>query len=511
VMRDSCRALGPAHTDGRPIAAAHAPVRPRTLKGLVLYFGAFALLVSSFTSTATQARAAPGSFADLAEKLVPAVVNISTTQTVSAGETGPQTPFPPGSPFEEFFKDFFERQRPEGRRPLRRATSLGSGFIIDPEGIVVTNNHVIDEADEITVILQDGTRLPAEVVGRDVKIDIAVLKIEPKEPLTAIVWGDSEAARVGDWVLAIGNPFGLGGTVTAGIISARKRDINAGPYDAFIQTDAAINRGNSGGPLFNMNGEVIGINTAIISPSGGSAGIGFAVPTTLAKRSIDQIRKFGHTRRGWLGVNIQKVTDELAEGLGLDKPKGALVAGVRENSPAEAAGIQPGDVIVSFDGKDVPEMRALPLIVAETEVGAKVKVEVWRKGQLRTLEVTIGELEEAEKVAAASGGSLGKPARDVVTLGMKLAEITPALRERFELSDEAEGVVVTAVDEEGAAAEKGLRPGDVIVEVAQEEVATPADVVAKVEEVEKSNRKSVLLLVRRGTDLRFVAVRIEAG
>ena len=323
--------------------------------------------------------------------------------------------FPPGSPFEEFFKDFFERQRPGGNgdndeggnRPTRRVFSLGSGFVVDPSGIVITNNHVIAEADEITVIFSDNTRRKAEVLGRDAKTDLAVLQLK-QEPgdgeLPFVTLGDSDKSRVGDWVMAIGNPFGLGGSVTAGIISARSRNINAGPYDDFIQTDASINRGNSGGPLFNMDGEVIGVNTAIFSPSGGSVGIGFSIASNLAKPVIEQLREYGKTRRGWLGVRIQPVTDEIAESLALDEPRGALVASVFEPGPAAEAGFEPGDVILKFDGQEVPIVRALPRIVAETGIGKAVAVEVWRKGKMVTLSVKIGELKEDEVAALAAGG-----------------------------------------------------------------------------------------------------------
>jgi serine protease Do len=344
---------------------------------------------------AALARPAPDGFADLAARLLPAVVNISTTQTVKTAErggerSGPDMPqFPPGSPFEQFFHDFFEHGLPKGERPEilpRHATSLGSGFVVDPAGYIVTNNHVIADADEITVILHDNTSLKAQVVGRDTKTD---------KPLTAVSWGDSDKSRVGDWVLAIGNPFGLGGSVTAGILSARQRDINSGPYDDFLQTDAPINRGNSGGPMFNMDGQVIGINTAIYSPSGGSIGIGFAIPSTLAKAVVSELRtESDHTvHRGWLGVRIQAVTGEIAESLGLDKPRGALVASVTDNGPAETAGIQPGDVVLSFDGKPVDDMRHLPRLVAETPVNKKVPVTVWRKRKETSLEVKVGKLD----------------------------------------------------------------------------------------------------------------------
>ena len=457
----------------------------------------------------------PDSFADLAAKLSPAVVNISTTQKVKAREGGGgqfDFQFPPGSPFEEFFKEFFERNRPQQKQPgpRRRVTSLGSGFVIGADGLVVTNNHVIADADQITVTFNDGNKLEAKILGKDTKTDLALLKVEAKHKLPAVSFGNSDMARVGDWVVAIGNPFGLGGTVTAGIISARSRDINAGPYDDFIQTDASINRGNSGGPLFNLDGEVIGINTAIFSPSGGSVGIGFAIPSALASNVIDQLSKFGRTKRGWLGVRIQTVTDEIAEGLGLSEPRGALVAGVAEKGPAADASIQQGDVILKFDGKDVGEMRTLPRIVAETEIGKPVDVEIWRKGKIARIKVKIGELEESEeqKVAAADAKD-PESVREVETLGMKLSQLTPELRKKFNLEEASEGVVVVDVGSDSAAAEKGIRPGDVIVEVAQEEVESPQDVEKKVSAVQKSERKSVLLLIERGGDLRFVAVRLE--
>ncbi len=466
-----------------------------------------AMVAGFMTSSGAFAGAAPENFADLAEKLLPAVVNISTTQRIE-GRVGPELPqLPPGSPFEEFFKEFFERnQPPQGRR---RATSLGSGFIIDPDGYVVTNNHVIQEADEITVITHDNRRLEAKLVGRDRKTDLAVLKVEAGGELPSVRFGDSDATRVGDWIIAIGNPFGLGGTVTAGIISARGRDINAGPYDDFLQTDASINRGNSGGPMFNMNGEVIGINTAIFSPTGSSVGIGFAIPSATAEPVIDQLLESGEVRRGWLGVHIQTVTEELAETLGLDRPRGALVASVIEGGPAEQAGVKPGDVIVEFADREVEEMRRLPRIVAETPVGRDVAVVVWRdRGETR-LSVAVGELKAEETVVASRTESGETTNKDI---GLSLSEVTPALRERFELEEDAKGVVITDVDASGPAADKNLRPGDVIVEVSQEEVASPRDLAAKVEKARSAGQKSVLLLVesKRG-GLRFVALRIEKG
>jgi len=468
------------------------------------------------------ARPAHDGFADLAEKLLPSVVNISTTQTLKPDKKGersaPGKPqFPPGSPFEEFFKDFFDKNGQHGDRPQvkpRKATSLGSGFVIDPSGYIVTNNHVISEADEITVILQDDTNLKAELVGRDSKTDVAVLRVKTDKPLVATSWGDSDKARVGDLVLAIGNPFGLGGSVTAGILSARQRDIQSGPYDDFLQTDAAINRGNSGGPMFNMDGEVIGINTAIYSPSGGSIGIGFAIPSNLAKQvAAELVREPDHTvHRGWLGVRIQAVTDEIAESLGLDKPKGALVASVNDNGPAQNGGIQPGDVILTFDGKPVTDMRHLPRLVAETPVDKSVPVTVWRKRKETPLHVKVGKLDETEQVSAKEAPKKA-PAKDdaptVSALGLTLANISPEMKEKFSLADDSKGVVVVDVAKDSPAAEKGLKAGDVIVEAAQEEIKSAGQVVGKIDDAKKAGRKSILLLVERQGDLRFVAVRLD--
>ena len=494
---------------GRPVKVeAGAPARrtvPWPLAGLV----ALAVMAAP---AAAQAKVAPESFADLASKLLPSVVNISTTQTLE-GRGGVEMPqLPPGSPFEEFFREFFERNRPQQRQ--RKVTSLGSGFIVDSSGYIVTNNHVIQDADEITVALQDDTRLKAEVVGRDPKTDVAVLKVKPTGKLTAVRFGDSDKARVGDWVVAIGNPFGLGGSVTAGIISARNRDINSGPYDDYIQTDASINRGNSGGPLFNLDGEVIGIATAIFSPSGGSVGIGFAVPSATAHPVIEQLIKHGQVRRGWLGVHIQAVTEEIAETLGLKQAKGALVASVIKDGPAEKGDIKAGDVILRFDGTEVPEMRKLPRIVAKTDVNKTVDVVVWRNSEKVILSVAVGELEEREaKVASRSRGGKkgGKAAQKIEALGLTVAKVTANLREHYSLDKDAKGVVVTAVDEGGAAAEKGIRPGDVIAEISQEEIVTPADIVAGIKDARKSGRKSVLLLVEGKGGLRFIALRIAAG
>lgn len=472
--------------------------------------------VPSAPALARQAQIGPD-FADLAERLLPSVVNVSTTQTLDdnrqLGHDFPQ--FPPGSPFEEFFRDFFDRRGDGQNTPPRRATSLGSGFIVDAEdGYIVTNNHVIKDADEITVTLHDDTTVTAEVVGRDEKTDVAVLQVKTDVPLTAVSFGDSDRIRVGDWVMAIGNPFGLGGTVTAGIVSARARDIQAGPYDDFLQTDASINRGNSGGPMFDLDGEVIGINTAIFSPSGGSVGIGFAIPSNLAKPVIDQLIKFGRTRRGWLGVRIQTVTPEIAESLGLADARGALVASVTPGGPAEDSGIEAGDVILSFNGQEVPEMRRLPRIVAETDVGEMVPVTVWRDGRSRTIDVTLGELEKAEESGLLDGSRPtqephGAPSQEFDQLGLRLSAITPELRREYNLRESARGVVVTGVIQGSPAAEKLIRPGDVIVEVSQEEVTSPAEIAAKIEEARTVNKTSILMLVDRDGDLRFVGLSLK--
>jgi serine protease Do len=507
------------------VAATRAPARALARAFSAPIFWTISVLVAAVAvgsvSMAGAARAATGpeDFADMADALVPAVVNISTAQVAEPGAS-PFPRFPPGSPFQEFFKDFFERRGEKGEKedkgeepeqqPRPRATSLGSGFVIDPDGYIVTNNHVIADADEITVIFSDDTTLKAVLIGRDPKTDLALLKVDSEKPLVAVEWGDSDAARVGHWVLAIGNPFGLGSTVTAGIISARARDINAGPFDDYLQTDAAINRGNSGGPLFNMDSQVIGINTAIYSPSGGSVGIGFSVPANLAKNVIHQLREFGETRRGWLGVRIQTVTEDLAESLGLDDARGALVASVTEGSPAADGGLRVGDVVVRFNGRDVTTMRRLPRIVAETRIGEVVEVDLWRDRRLVTVEVEIGRLDESDVKVASARPPADKPAvADVPELGLTLSAITPELREKFELGENVNGVMVVRVKTDSMAAKKGIRPGDVIVEVGQEEVSTPEDVIAKVGEQRAQNKNTVLLLLDRKGDLQFIAVRLE--
>ncbi len=479
-------------------------------------------IVLASTGAPAVAKPAPDGFADLAEKLLPGVVNIASTQIIKpgAGEDGgmPDLPFPPGSPMEKFFKDFMDRNHPGegGGAPSegRKSQSLGSGFVIDPSGYIVTNNHVIEGADEIKVILQDNTTLKAKLIGRDERVDVALLKVEPEKPLVAVPWGDSDKARVGDWVIAVGNPFGLGGTVTAGIVSARGRDIRQGAYDDFIQTDAAINQGNSGGPLFNMNGEVIGMNTAIYSRSGGSIGLGFSIPSNQAKLVVDQLRSFGHPRRGWIGVKIQQVTPDIAESVGLKEPIGAMIAGVDDNGPAAKAKLQGGDVVLKFNGQDVKEMRNLPRIVAETEIGKAVPVTVWRDGKEANFTVTVAELPDdgkAAKVAAATPEKKpGTTTTDIAGTGMKVAAITDELRSKFQLADDQKGVVITDVAPKSAAAEKGLKPGDVIMEVQQEEVKTPADVADRLTKYRKANRKSVLLLVMTGDGTHYVPLGLDA-
>ncbi|MCK0198271.1 DegQ family serine endoprotease [Ancylobacter sp. 6x-1] len=460
----------------------------------------------------------PDTVADTAAQVMDAVVNISTSQTVAAQRSVPTPQLPPGSPFEEFFDEFFKRRQQQdengGERP-RKVSSLGSGFVIDASGLVVTNNHVIADADEIYVNFNDGSKLKAELVGRDTKVDLALLRVKPdaSKPLKAVKFGNSDALRVGDWVMAVGNPFGLGGTLTVGVISARNRDINAGPYDNFLQTDAAINRGNSGGPLFNMDGDVIGINTAIISPSGGSIGIGFAVPSNTAIPVVQQLRDFGETRRGWIGVRIQQVTDDIAESLSLGKARGALVGGLTDDGPAAKAGIKAGDVIVAFDGKEVKDMRSLPIVVADTAVDKEVDVVVIRKGKQETLRLKVGRLEESEKVEQAAlekkAPEAAKPATTKL-MGLDLSEITADLRTKFKLKDEIKGVMITGVDSGSAAADKGIKPGLVILEVNQEAVSTPQDIQKRLEALKKDGRKSALLMVSDPNgQVQFTAMPID--
>ncbi|MEO1198187.1 MAG: Do family serine endopeptidase [Pseudomonadota bacterium] len=451
----------------------------------------------------------PEDLEELAPRLLESVVNISTSQLVDGGESVPMPEVPEGSPFEDFFREFFERNQ-QNDQP-RRVSSLGSGFVIDEDGIIVTNNHVIAEADEIEVTFTDGTTLVAELLGTDPKTDIAVLQVDSPEPLTAVPFGSSENLRVGQWVLAIGNPFGLGGSVTAGIVSAMNRDINAGPYDSFIQTDAAINRGNSGGPLFNLDGEVVGINTAIISPSGGSIGLGFAIPTELAIGVIDQLREFGETRRGWLGVTIQDVTDDIAESLDLAEAAGALVAGVRPDSPAGEAGLEPGDVIVEFDGQAIGDTRDLSRTVADTPVGRTVGVVLYRVGERMTLDVTIARLvENEEQQPVAETETPDADTVEIGPLGVTVAPQTEALRDEYSITHDVEGVVIVAVDEGGPAASRQVSAGDLIAEVAQNEIGNASDLTDAIASLIDRGRDSALfLIVSPGGDHRFVVMPVD--
>jgi serine protease Do len=456
---------------------------------------------------ATQARAVGESFADLADAVSPSVVNITTSTTVAASTSdGPMVP--DGSPFEDFFRDFMDRQdqlpAPNQRRP-RRSQALGSGFVISEDGFIVTNNHVIEGADEIMIEFFSGDELPATLIGTDPKTDIALLKVESETALAFVPFGDSDIMRVGDWVLAVGNPLGQGFSVSAGIVSARNRALS-GSYDDFIQTDAAINRGNSGGPLFNTDGEVIGVNTAILSPNGGSIGIGFSMASNVVTNVVNQLQEFGETRRGWLGVRIQDVTADVAEAMGLEKAAGALVTDVPEG-PALDAGVAAGDVIMTFDGTDVSDTRELVRIVGNSEIGEAVRVVVFRDGKTQTLLVTLGRREEAEAVVPASA-PVTEPVEQEV-LGLKIAEMTDELREQLGLKPSSQGLVVQDVAEDSEAYEKGLRAGDVITEAGQQKVDKVGDLEDRISDAKDAGRKSLLLLVRRADEPRFVALALQ--
>ncbi|HLJ64528.1 MAG TPA: DegQ family serine endoprotease [Stellaceae bacterium] len=464
------------------------------------------------------------SFAPMVKKVMPAVVNISATQKPgtpsdeeedqdAAPDEGPTPGFPP-SPFDEFLRKFFNQrqgqnglgQNGQGPGANVQRIALGSGFIIDPSGYVVTNNHVVANADKVTVVFQDDTKHPAKVIGRDAKTDLALLKIDAKEPLPYVTWGDSNHMEVGDWVLAVGNPFGLGGTVSSGIISARGRDIHAGPYDDFLQIDASINRGNSGGPTFDLAGNVIGINTAIYSPNGGSVGIGFAIPSSQARPVIELLKAHGKIERGWLGVQIQPVSPEIAQSLNLPKVEGALVADVSENGPAAKAGFEQGDVITDFNGHPIHKARDLPIVVAEAPVGQKADVKVWRKGTEVDLKPTLGELPENPE-SALHGSNRPEASPDHANaLGLKLAPLDQQWRQRLSLNEHAKGVVVAGIAEGSPLANAGIEPGDVIESINQQPVATPHEVANLLKE--KSAQKTMLLLVNRHGVHEYVAVTI---
>ncbi|MFO1056764.1 MAG: DegQ family serine endoprotease [Dongiaceae bacterium] len=498
--------------------ADRASPAPQRRSGLGL--AAAAALGLALAAGAAEAAPPPLSFADLAAKVSPAVVNISSSHVVTGRRGGmPGLPFefPPGSPFEEFFKKFRDQQQQqkgEGDAPSKeKVTALGSGFILDPTGYVVTNNHVVDQATDIQVTLTTGEQYAAKLIGTDPKTDLALLKISADKPLPAVGFGDSDATRVGDWVMAVGNPFGLGGSVTVGVISARGRDIHSGPFDDFLQVDASINQGNSGGPTFNMDGQVIGINTAIATPNGGSVGIGFAIPSNMARPVIDQLRAHGTVERGWLGVQIQKVTPEIASAVGLKSAAGALVAEVQPNSPASRAKVKQGDIILGFNGKEVAEMRDLPRLVAAVKAGTTVDLTVWRNRGRETLSVEIGKLKEEQQASASDNGDQGGAGGAVVghvskLLGAKLASLTPKTRQQFNIADDIQGVLVTDVDADGPAADQGLRPGDVIQEVGQAKVDAPKDVDNATQAAREAKQPAVLILVNRGGDQIFVAIKL---
>ncbi len=455
-------------------------------------------------------------FSEMADELIPSVVSVSviiSRETVNQ----PRAPqFPPGSPFEDFFKDFFERrgiprENIPPQRPRRNETAQGSGFIIDDKGLIVTNNHVIAGASSITVVLHDGKSLQAKLIGADAKTDLALLKVKTDIKLKAVSWGNSDEVKVGNWAMAIGNPFGLVNTVTVGIVSARARDINAGPFDDFIQTDASINRGNSGGPLFNLKGEVIGVNTAIYSPSGGSVGIGFAIPSALAENIVEQLEEYGRTIRGWLGVRIQTVTEDLASSLGLDRPYGALVASVIPNSPAEKAGIKPGDVILNFNGSEVTEMRKLPRLVAETKVNSKSNVTIWRNEKKKSLKVVIAEMKEEEKEVKESKEKIDSEMLKsdyFEQLGITLSSITQDVRMRQNIPENVSGLLVTKVEQNTDAEIKGIRPGDIIQQINQVSI-NDINAFRKIINSLKGSKKGVLLLVNRQGNINFVALKLN--
>lgn len=471
------------------------------------FAGSLLLLAQS-----AMAQARGESLAPLAEKVSPAVVNI-TTSTLIEGRTGPQGIVPEGSPFEDFFREFQDRNGGDNDNAPRRSNALGSGFVISEDGFIVTNNHVIAEADEILVEFFPGDGQPkkelvAKVIGTDEKTDIALLKVEASGPLKYVKFGNSDVARVGDWVIAMGNPLGQGFSVSAGIVSARDRALS-GTYDDYIQTDAAINRGNSGGPLFNMEGEVIGVNTAILSPNGGSIGIGFSMASNVVVKVVDQLRKYGETRRGWLGVRIQDVTEDMAEAMGLEKPGGALISDVPDG-PAKEAGLKAGDVILSFDGVEVEDTRGLVRQVGEAEVGKSVRVVVHRDGGTQTVLVTLGRREDAERADNGEEEPQEAPIdENADILGLTISPLTDTLRADLGLDGDADGLVITDVDEASEAYAKGMRAGDLITEAGQQKVETIGDLEARMEESREAGRKSLLLLVRRGGDPRFVALSLE--
>lgn len=475
------------------------------VRGLARFAGAAMLglaLVTGPTAPAF-ARGVPESFADLTEQVSPAVVNITTSTTVAA-PVRPGPIFPEGSPFEDLFRDFGMPGGP-GETAPQRSNALGSGFVISEDGFIVTNNHVIEGADEIEVEFFSGNTLPAKVVGTDPKTDIAVLKVESPKPLAFVKFGNSDVIRVGDWVMAMGNPLGQGFSVSAGIVSARNRELS-GTYDDFLQTDAAINRGNSGGPLFNMNGEVVGVNTAILSPNGGSIGIGFSMASNVVQKVVTQLREFGETRRGWLGVKIQDISPDMAEAMGLKSTVGALVTDVPAG-PAADAGMLAGDVITAFDGGEVKNTRDLVRRVADAPVGQAVRVTVTRGDKSQTLLVTLGRRELAEAEPVQTGMSTPQPTEREM-LGMTIVPVSPDQAVELGLAETTQGLLIRSVAADSEAAKKGLRAGDVITEAGQQPVASLAELDARVAEAKAAGRKSLLLLIRRGGEPRFVALPV---
>jgi serine protease Do len=525
-MADLSRTRLPRLTRGRAAAAAFGLGATVALTPMVWAENPTATPPAApQTMTSPVALIQQQSFAPLVKKVLPAVVNISVTQKAGADQMAdeqdegePSQGFP-NSPFDEMLRRFFDQQNPGGRghaSPLMpggepHRIALGSGFIVDPSGYVVTNNHVVGDAAKVQVILQDKTKYTAKIVGRDPKTDLAVLKIKADQPLPYVTFGDSSAAQVGDWVMAVGNPFGLGGTVTTGIISARGRDINEGPYDDFLQIDAPINRGNSGGPTFNLNGQVIGINTAIYSPNGGSVGIGFAVPSNAAKSIVAQLEEHGKINRGWLGVQIQEVTPAIAASLGLHSEHGALVAVVTPDGPAAKAGLKQGDVVLAFDGSRVTELHDLPRLVAAVAPNTPATVAVWRSGREIELQAKLGELPDNNQVASANSGPVEEGSAQATALGMRFAPLTNELRQELHVAKSVDGAVVTRVESGSAAEDVGLAQGDVVVAINQQPVRTPQEAAARLNEAVHSPKKTVLLLLNRHGVTEYVGMSLGAN
>jgi len=484
--------------------AALVLTRPR-MSGLLPAMG-LGLALALTPALHVEARGAPESFADLAELVSPSVVNITTSALVAAASDGAPM-VPPGSPFEEFFKDFMDENGQGGNEP-QRSEALGSGFVISADGFIVTNNHVIEGADQIEIEFFGGNRLEAKLVGADAKTDIALLKVESPEPLPFVAFGNSDTMRVGDWVMAMGNPLGQGFSVSAGIVSARGRELS-GTYDDFLQTDAAINKGNSGGPLFNMDGQVVGVNTAILSPTGGSIGIGFSMASNVVTKVVDQLKEFGETRRGWLGVRIQDVTPDVAEAMGLTAATGALITDVPDG-PAKDAGLLAGDVILSFNGAEIKDVRDLTRNVADSPIGEDVPVVVLRSGAEETVQVKLGRREEAEAETqpAAVQQTPEEPTQTEV-LGVTVVPVDDTVAQSLKLPAGSQGLAVTHVDPSSEAASKGVAPGDVIVEAGQQKVVQLSDLEDRITEAKDAGRKSILLLIRREGDPRFVALSVE--